>query len=668
MQILANVKKDSIMIRWAPSKYSLWKDCNKTGYTLERITMFRNNKKLINPESKILTNRAKPLPKQWWEKEIQDSTKSDYDHLCIAAQALFGEDFNPELESSSQNSMIRLIEKSQSQESRFLFALLAADQSLRLSKAMGLYFCDKTAKKEEMYLYKIYPTEINYMIDTSYIYTGLMDYTDLPKPLGLKINSRGNKIMISWNQYLLSSIYTCYFIEKSDNGENFNALNKAALVVSTNEKGDMQKYMMYSDSLEHYNKDYYYRIYAKNAFGEKSPYSETIKTKAIVDFKPMFTKIDTELKDDNTVNITWDVDSSSLQYIKEFRITRSFKAKTEKYTDISGSIDKSIRSFRDSLPMSSNYYKIKIISKYDQEKTSVPLFVQTLDTIAPAPPTIKSIIADSTGIVNIKWEANKESDLLGYRIFRSNFLCDEFSQISKQYTADTSFRDSINLNNLTSKIYYKLAAIDYRYNQSDLSKEFMLIKPDTISPNSPVIKAYEIKSNSVLLSWTPSYSEDKEWEYILRTDTKTNKTDSLLKSPAQDSLRFFEDKTIKAGHKYLYQILARDYSGNFSAKDKYIELECPDDGIGSNITAFNARANKEESCVDLSWNSKQEIKAVKIYKSDKQGNLRFYKYLKAVKNYKDKDVYIGLSNTYRIQLEYTDGSFSKFSDKINIGF
>ena len=87
---------------------------------------------------------------------------------------------------------------------------------------------------------------------------------------------------------------------------------------------------------------------------------------------------------------------------------------------------------------------------------------------------------DSLGVVNLKWKQNVESDLKGYKVFRGYDPKEEFVQITKAIWLQNSYRDSINSKSLNKKVYYKVIAIDQRYNESSFSKIVEIKKIDII--------------------------------------------------------------------------------------------------------------------------------------------------------------------------------------------
>ena len=62
-----------------------------------------------------------------------------------------------------------------------------------------------------------------------------------------------------------------------------------------------------------------------------------------------------------------------------------------------------------------------------------------------------------------------KADLYGYRVFRANSKHEEFSQITVESVFYSHYTDTISLQTLTKKVYYKILAVDQRQNWSEFS-------------------------------------------------------------------------------------------------------------------------------------------------------------------------------------------------------
>src|SRR5258708_38915675 len=115
---------------------------------------------------------------------------------------------------------------------------------------------------------------------------------------------------------------------------------------------------------------------------------------------------------------------------------------------------------------------------------------------------------DALPISKLSWTSNRETDLLGYRVYRSNFLSAEFSQINPSTLSLASYSDTVNIKTLSTKVFYKLAAFDKRLNRSLFSQVVEVELPDVIPPMPPSIKEIRPDSKGIFIAWNPSSSDD----------------------------------------------------------------------------------------------------------------------------------------------------------------
>jgi len=440
------------------------------------------------------------------------------------------------------------------------------------------------------------------------------------------------------------------------------------MVLTYGDEGDIPMDMMKTDSLPELLKEYQYRIYGLTAFGEKGPYSDPVRVIGKPQYQIAFADIDQQINANGEVEIQWKLDSLGEQYVKGIQVLRA-KSSTGRFKAVSDVLNGKTRSYIDQEPLSTNYYKIKATGVNDDHFYSVPLLVQLQDSIPPAPPVNLQGRIDSTGLVYLSWNKGKEKDINGYRVFRSNFLIDEFSQITKIHTQDTCFVDSINLYNLTPKIYYKVAAIDQRFNQSDLSEALQLQKPDTIPPVPPIFSNYEISDEGIRLTWVHSFSVDTQCEKLLRKTQKSDLCDTLASFSISDSVNIYWDKNAEKGMVYQYCILAEDAAKNQSPAEKWLQAEIADDGFRSKLKNVQTEAKINEGHVLIKWKQTgEEIVQVNIYRATKGESLQFYQLVNKQTQFKDTQVELNTLYQYRLQAVYKDGGKSPFTELLKVHY
>lgn len=661
LAMLAKSDQSSIHIRWAPTDPLLWQLGNQFGYILERTTLVRNGKVLPSDqrETKKLTPRSlKPLQLQDWELLVDEN-----DYAAIAAQAIYGDDFQFSFDDSD---VLESINKVKELESRFSFALYAADISLEVAKNSGLYFHDEEINPDEKYLYRVFIGS-NVLVegvnlDTASYFIGMDDYYPLPTIDQFDVEFRDRAVTFVWNYADYKSFYTSYIIEKSVDGVNFEPISKERIVPTISERKVESRVAYYTDSLSNNSESFSYRLRGVSPFAEIGPPSEVVAGSGVPNFEftPNITVVDTI--DNEIVNLEWEFPTKGREMLRGFKVLRSDNEGAG-YSDISGSLNPGITSFTDSKPRYSNYYIIEATSIDGQVTRSIPRFSQLEDNIPPVQPVGLQGSIDTTGLVTLSWTPNPDSDLIGYRVFKKNFRHEELLQITTEVLEFNGYTDTIKLNTLTESIYYAIQAIDLRYNESIFSQIIKLEKPDLIPPVPPTISSIKEVDGSSLITWIVSSSDDVIGYLIYRTEDGVDW--ELVGSVESKELSLFKDELVVSNTRYDYLLVAMDDSGLESEPSETVSIK-----ISSKNDSPSVIAKAQQGGILLRWNgNREDIRKVKIYKSMGDQALSLFRSLEGNSiQLLDDQLIIGNKYKYQVQFEYVDGTSSKFSAKLSVDY
>jgi uncharacterized protein len=666
VKAIARAYPDSIVLRWGPDNPVAWQLANKYGYYLERYTLLRNGVKIENPDGFRLFNEPKkPIPLAEWEV-IADRT----DYALIAAQAIYGETF--ELSENYSTDLMQVINKSKELKQRFSFALFAADISSEVAEASGLRYTDKDVKPNEKYVYKVYANVPDYVqkIDTGYVFIGVEDYRPLPKPVKLEADFEDLNVMLSWNKSYYSDVYIAYKVERSDDGKMFAAITDLPIINTESPTGKEVQIMIKSDSLPQNYKTYYYRVKGLTAFGEVGPPSAVVSG---FGFKPLDETpniTNAEVINNESVKIQWQFEQGDNTQIQGFSLLRAEKGDGT-YVEIKKDIALLAREFVDERPLPVNYYVIKVIDEYGQTKSSFPYLAQLIDSIPPVVPVGLVGEIDTTGLVTIRWNPNTEKDLLGYRVYRSNFKSDELRQVTVDPVPDTVFYDSINIKTLSKAIYYKVRAVDLHYNPSEYSMVLTLSKPDVMPPTPPVFKKVRASSEGIEIQWVNSSSEDVVNHILYRrlAGERGWKLLSVFNNVNADTVYF--DKEAEMDRFYEYTILAVDDSKLESEPAIPVKSKRIDTGVRKTIENLFAKADREKKQIVLAWNYEvtDEVERFEIYRGQEDEAIRIYTSLTGESNqFIDEKISVNSNYSYRLRAVYKDGGKTPLSKKIEIKY
>ncbi len=661
--LIARPLPDSILLRWAPTDYFAWKSGNANGYMLKRYTIIRDSSLVTTPAPVVLDSNIKPLPLNAWEPLVKQNK-----HAALAAQALYGESFEVGLD-EQVSAMHQAYLKAEEQKQRFSFALYAADISPVTARAMGLMYIDTTARANEKYLYRIIMKgqEAQGSFDSASVFTGISEYSPLPKPAEFDVEYADRTALIRWNKYVHNDVYISWEIERSDDGEHYHPLEKGNMLPFEKESG-RNEYAYAVDSLPANATTYYYRIRGITSFGETGPWSEPAHGQGITRIKgaPHITQYnDTE----EGVTLFWDFPAEYESTIEGFNIMRSVHDR-KGFKPLATGLRPGARSFTDKAPLYTGYYKIIAYRDTVASKASHPYLVQLTDSIPPHKPRKLAGKVDTQYIARLEWEPNTDNDLLGYIVFRSQSGNDEYTRLTSRHVAQHAYTDTLNKKNLNSRVFYKIAALDERYNQSVFSDAVEISKPDMIPPANPVFKAVKPTGRGIELTWLQSSSPDCKTYVLYRKQAADTAWQQISEHRHNTKAQQAEytDAGAEPGKTVHYKLTAFDEAGNASGPVYSIKTQALKTTRAQGIGRISKTLDMKHGLVRIKWKQPDGlVKGYQVYKKDNERPYRLYQSVQGTENvFNDRGLKAGNTYTYRIQVVYEDGSTSGFSDEIVI--
>lgn len=649
---------DSIAVRWAPTTPVVWQLTNKYGYHIERITITRNNKVIAPEKIRLYNAPLKPWKGEDWEKLIDHN-----DYAAIAAQALFGSSFESTTNYSSDVLQVMSIAKEL--EQRYSFALLAADLSRITATALAIGIVDKQVKKNEKYLYKIYPAipANTVKVDTGFVFIGIADKKELPKPLKLAATAGDKIVMLSWARNYYDDIYVAYRVERSADGKNFKSITNLPILNAEPPEGLPADKLYKLDSLGENNRKFFYRIVGLTPFGEEGPASEVISTMGVKSFEAAPAITGTRVENNEKVIIRWNFPEALSEELKGFNILRSTESENQFSRVNTELIAGSVREFTDLQPRATNYYKVEAIGKHEQRSLSFPNMVQLEDSIPPVPPQGLKAAVTEKGLVTLSWQANQEKDLLGYRVFRANYHGEEFSQVTVNPRQENLYVDTIPVQTLTEKVYYKIVAVDNRFNPSAFSEVLSVNRPDVVPPAPPAFTKFKATDKGVELAWNPSPSEDVVKHELWRLDPSA-RLNVLLKELPSDTVRHYVDATGTPGVLYEYTLCAYDETGLKTCNPQPLRIKSPLSTLKPAPEKVLASADRINKFIQINWQyNLPDVDKILIYRARGEDPITLFKSAPDSRVFQDKEVEANATYRYCVQVVFKSGMTSKLSEE-----
>ncbi len=668
LRLIANGKKDSIQLRWAPSTPYLWQIGNKAGYVVERLTYMRDGKVLQVTKQDVTRLNTEPVKPYTQERLLQMAKIND--RAAVVAEAIYGKKFEVTGPGSNAPKKGDILARASEVENRFGFALLLGDVSPEIAKATGLFFTDRQVKKGERYIYRVRfasePKNLKYESGTVVLES--TDEMKLHKINDVKAEFSNLLATLQWPVLFSTGTYTAYSVERSSDGKNFARVTELP-IISTSAKRDGE-YASFMDSLKDNTSLYYYRIRGISPFGETGPPSDVIKGKGKEPIQYAISIDTIEVIENKRIRIGWKTDNQSNSTVKGFQVYRAATDDGPYFTVNKKILPGTAAEFVDETPGNSNYYRVKAV--FEDSASSVMTFSHLAileDLNPPSPPIGLKGTIDSNGIVTVSWDQNKEKDFYGYRVFRANSLREEFVEVSRNIGKQTNFKDTLQLNTLTKNVYYRVVALDKTYNNSDYSQALLLKKPDTVSPAPPLFTYGKREGDKIRIKWTPSPSDDVARYTLYRQETDAAAPDSIAAWSVADGRKEMEDgQSLRLGKSYTYTLYVYDSAGNKS-RGSFGEIFY-ETGYRDEVAGVKAKADRENHKITLSWDYQTPgVEKYVIYRAKEGQPLIIYTTLAPEsKTFTDTELLVNNNYVYKIQALFTGGMRSKLTGEIKVKY
>ncbi|WP_406862138.1 PA14 domain-containing protein [Streptomyces sp. HUAS MG47] len=243
--------------------------------------------------------------------------------------------------------------------------------------------------------------------------------------------------------------------------------------------------------------------------------------------------------------------------------------------------------------------------------TYAPRTEATVDTVKPLYPTgLTATYSATTLKTTLKWAANKEMDLAGYRVYRRLSLTQWAKVSGTSLLTSPTFVDTPPA---TGQTYlYEVRAVDNAGRESTGSLDVTATTVDQTAPAAP----------KGLGGWTPDFSEkvNLSWDgnaeadlagyHVYRSTSRPVALTAANRVSGDKPLSgsWYQGPLPQTGDTYYYVVTAVDTQGNESAASGTAEFYTRDK-TGPVDTAYNAKAVEDERGVTLTWDTSQATSA-----------------------------------------------------------
>ncbi len=657
IMVVARAVGDSVVLRWAPSTPHAWRLGNRIGYILE---------KQVEGAAPV---RATPdTIRPWTIRRFVDAMNADTGNSSLglalyslaADTSLFGMADSLGLDTVGRNAALNT--------TLFGYALLAADNSPAVAEGLGLRFVDRDVRGGARIVYRIrLSSPREYRIDPGEVTVTAGSKREGPPPANLRAVGQDGRIVLTWDAG--AGEFSGYFISRSDDGgKSERKLNQKPLVVVTPEDSRVRPAATYTDTTIVNYKTYTYRVRGMDSFGEMGEAAEVEASGRDLTPPPAPFVDNPEQLGREKIRLTWQMPATSPD-VSGFVVDRSADPDSGFHRVSKAMLAPSVHEFVDESPTDAEpYYAVGSVDTAGNAAMSLPVYGYRVDTLPPAVPTGLGGTIDSNGVVHLRWHRGPENNLLGYRILRANAPDHEFEQLTGMVWKDTTFTDTVTLATLTEHVYYRIAAVNKRYNPSPMSPVLALRRPDIVAPVAPVFTEVVVTDTSAILHWVPSSSGDvRAHELYRRLRHATAWSLLAVLRPREAS---YVDNAVTQNTTYEYTIEAVDSSGLHSPAATPVQARPYDPGIRPLVHDLKGQYQETERRVLIQWNYaplKQEKFFFLVFRSVGGGPLAPYRSFPSSQLSFTDDQLLGVGRyVYAVKVMTENGAESPLSGRVEV--
>ena len=238
-----------------------------------------------------------------------------------------------------------------------------------------------------------------------------------------------------------------------------------------------------------------------------------------------------------------------------------------------------------------------------------------VNTTPPAAPSGVSIKPGEASLT-LSWKANREADLQGYQVYRSESAAAGAPAllINTQPLTATTFTDPLPAG-LLNRYFYRVSALNTSEAESARSAAASATLTDKTPPPVPKLLPAAVDAQGVKLSWAQGEIPDLAGFRVLRASAGSAPTE-LKRLPA--ATRSYLDQTAQAGVTYSYTVQSVDAAGNLSdpSEPLSMKLRSAAPSTPQRVTVSRLESNAGNS---VNWAATSGASVV-VYRLDKAGS------------------------------------------------
>jgi hypothetical protein len=543
--------------------------------------------------------------------------------------------------------------------------LVKSIQSADFARFLGIQYDDYQVLKDSIYQYKVMKikgTDEELLATSENIKAG-HSYPALP-PKEISITEGDQTVSITWapeeERYYGVNIY-----RKSTSDSSEIKVNDMPLMISKVQKpnGNMEyPDIFYTDEDLQNGIQYSYRLSVLDFFGKEGQLSDRIIISPADKTPPRAPEALHLESNKYEVSLTWKYKGKDEDMIG-YHIYRSQDVDTNFQQVNNEIITEEINEYTDVLNKHGNYYyRVSSVDQSGNESFSNESFIEIRDFTPPSRPQKLKATAD-VGRINLKWDANKEPDLLGYMVQRrlKDATKKDFTLITSKPIKEINYTDMIS-KNVKNQFVYRVLAIDTVYNKSNPSDIVEARMPDVTAPIRPYIRNIRQTNEGLVIEWVANIETDLVGYNLYKQNEDVEKPEKVNQKIIFPELSSLLDANIITNKSYMYTLTAVDEDGNESEPSEPFKaslIAYHNDELS--IENVQVKFNKTKKLNNLRWEVKSSNAPIGsiVYRKTDNGSLKPITSMISKKEFKDKNIKEHTIYYYEVRSYFESGDVVK---------
>ena len=616
------VTHKKLYMRWEPRSVTEWENSFSQGYTIKVFSGDNASDLKLEKEDLI-----KPMPLSAWEpvmKNIQDTLLQGFYegtvNLMYSSKEII-EGLQQSIKKEEGKTIAETVD-----EFRLAYLMYGITFDYTLIKMTG------TGYDLEIDKNKYYRIEVQSGNNAPFVFNYDPTMKKVEQIPELTAEFGDKSVEVEWLTFPFRNDYYAYYLEISDNGKRFENLSPMPYVniFDGDDNNEKLQSLKQEFDLEKNYKNYWISVKGMDYFGFKSKKSSVAKGYGFEVIPTIPNVIYANQTEDNQAELKWKIEGKYNRLIEKFQIFRADSLDGE-FTMVRDSLSPHLRTIKIPLTEKQNHFSVGLIPKDGPIIRSFPVFVMGQDTVPPITPQNFNGSIDSLGIVTLTWSPNTEEDLWGYKVFRSEYIEDEFACMHASPIRDTFFVDTINLNSINPNMHYFAVALDKRNNRSIFTATITVNRPDTIPPAPPLVKRLTFMEDSIKVRWAASSSDDVVLHQLFRKEIHEEDWLLIREEVNVDIINEFYDKNFEMGKTYAYTALALDKSDLSSLPSPPSLIKTESRKSKQAFANIEVEIDKEQKISTISWDLKDnaELEEIIVYRGKKRSDITMYEIIEA---------------------------------------